>query len=203
MCAPDQPLTKGITMRDARYGQRRDGARLGRYSLGAVLSLALLALGPPALADTPTFIHDQIDAHFSEPGFCGSGITVDVVVSGVQTIRLRGEDVQVTGRVRAVVTNPQTGASVVVSSAGQVRDEIVSGDAGGVHTHLLTFKGLPEKIQTAGGEVLLRDAGVIAFADTFDGHHLLSSEVVVNKGPHPEADADFALFCSTMVSALA
>ena len=189
-------------MRDSRPGKRRDGARVRRVSLGAALSLALLALGPPALAGTPTVIHDQIDAHFSEPGFCGSGMTVDVVVRGVQTIRIGDEGVQVTGRVRAVFTNPQTGASVVVSSAGQLRDEIVSGDPDGVHLHLFTFKGLAEKIQTAGGEVLLRDAGVIAFASTFDGHDLLGSDVVVNKGPHPEADADFALFCTTMVSAL-
>lgn len=61
---------------------------------------------------------------------------------------------------------------------------------------------LTEKIQTVGGEVLTRDAGVIAFADTFDGHTFIGSEVVINKGPHPEADADFALFCTTVVRAL-
>ena len=189
-------------MRLALFGGGRDGSRRSLLRAGALVALWLLALAPPGLADTPTVIHDRIDAAFSDPDFCGSGLTVDVAVAGVQTIRLDGDRLQVTGQFRSELTNPDTGATVVISGAGQLRNELVSGHPEGIHTHLVTFKGLPEKIQTAGGEALLRDAGVIAFADTFDGHHFISSEVVVNKGPHPEADADFALFCSTVVSAL-
>lgn len=185
-----------------QLGQRSDSLTRRLLSVGALVALWLLALVPPALADAPV-LHDRIDDHFSVPDFCGSGLTVDVSVSGVQTIRFDNGELSGTGRFRAVITNPETGASVVVSSAGQVHDEVVSGDPEGVHTHLVTFKGLPEKIQTAGGELLLRDAGVISLVDTFDGHQLVSSEVVVNKGPHPEANSDFILFCNTVVSALA
>ena len=44
---------------------------------------------------------------------------------------------------------------------------------------------------------MLRDAGIITFADTFDLEtgEFISSETIVNKGPHPEADSDFTLFC--------
>jgi hypothetical protein len=171
-------------------------------SIAAGVALALLALGPPALADSPVIVHERVDGSFTAVDLCGSGMVVDVVVSGVHNIHLDGESFQGTGRFRAVATNPATGRSAIVSSAGQVRVELLSGDPHGLHTHLVTFKGLAEKIQVAGGEVLLRDAGFIAFADTFDGHQFIGSEVVINRGPHPEADSDFRLFCDTMVAAL-
>ena len=50
--------------------------------------------------------------------------------------------------------------------------------------------------------MLIRDAGHITFRDTLDGEELLSSEIVVNKGPHPEADSDFELFCEVTTEAL-
>jgi hypothetical protein len=97
------------------------------------------------------------------------------------------------------------GKSVVVSSAGQVTGPaaIVDEEAGTI-TFLTSFKGLPEKIQTAQGRVLLRDAGIITFADTFDLEtgEFISSEITVNKGPHPEADSDFTLFCEVISEAL-
>ena len=72
-------------------------------------------------------------------------------------------------------------------------------------TFTATYKGLPEKIQTAHGPVLLRDAGVISFADTFDLQtgEFISSETLVNNGPHPEADSDFTRFCEVVGGALA
>jgi hypothetical protein len=64
---------------------------------------------------------------------------------------------------------------------------------------------LPEKTQTAQGPLLLRDAGIVTFADTFDlvTGEFISSEVIVHKGPHPELDSDFALFCDIVTDALA
>ena len=49
----------------------------------------------------------------------------------------------------------------------------------------------------------LSDVG--AFADTFDLEtgEFISSEITVNKGPHPEADSDFTLFCEVISEALA
>ena len=77
-------------------------------------------------------------------------------------------------------------------------------DAGTI-TFSTTFKGLPEKIQTANGRVLSRDAGLITFADTFDLEtgEFISSEIIFNKGPHPELDSDFTLFCEVISEALA
>jgi hypothetical protein len=36
----------------------------------------------------------------------------------------------------------------------------------------------------------------------FDGDEIVSQEVLVNKGPHPDLDSDFELFCETLVPAL-
>jgi hypothetical protein len=92
------------------------------------------------------------------------------------------------------------GKSVVISSAGLISGPapIVDEEAGTI-TFLTSFKGLPEKIQTANGPVLLRDAGFVTFADTFDLEtgEFISSEITV-KGPHPELDSDFTLFCEVI-----
>jgi len=85
------------------------------------------------------------------------------------------------------------------SDQGSVADE----EAGTI-TFINSYKGLLEKIQTAQGPVLLRDAGLIAFADTFDlaTGEFLSEETIVNKGPHPEAGSDFTVFCGAISGAL-
>jgi hypothetical protein len=73
----------------------------------------------------------------------------------------------------------------------------------GTITFLTSYRGLPQKIQTANGPVLLRAAGVITFAATFDLEtgEFISSEITV-KGPHPEDDSDFPLFCEVISEAL-
>lgn len=65
-------------------------------------------------------------------------------------------------------------------------------------------RGLPEKISTPHGPVLLRDAGIISFSDTVDisTGELISSDVLI-KGPHPEANSDFTLFCNVITADLA
>ena len=42
----------------------------------------------------------------------------------------------------------------------------------------------------------------IVFHDTFNGDEFVSGEIVVDKGPHPDAESDFVLFCDVMTNAL-
>jgi hypothetical protein len=42
----------------------------------------------------------------------------------------------------------------------------------------------------------------ITLRDTLDGEELVNQEVVINSGPHPEADSDFELFCGVVTEAL-
>lgn len=170
-----------------------------------VAMLAAFAILPgSALAAQPIErFHDHFTDSFSDQ-LCG--IEVDVAVKGTDNFSLFADgSFKDTASVRGTVTNPLNGKSVIISSAGQATGPApVVDEAAGTITFRPTFKGLAEKIQTAHGAVLLRDAGVISFADTFDLQtgEFISSETIVNNGPHPEADSDFTLFCDVITGAL-
>jgi hypothetical protein len=76
--------------------------------------------------------------------------------------------------------------------AGPYSETLVSGDPAGIHTIEYTTHGLDRAAaaaETGGSQPGRRLPGL---ADTFDGDEWLSGELVVNKGPHPDADSDFA-----------
>jgi len=180
---------------------------MGRFGLLRPLLLALivaLALVPgTAFGAKPIAqFHDHFTESFSDE-VCGIPVDATVVVTD-NFFLYADESFKDTSSFKITFTNPVNGKSVRVSSAGQVTGPPPIVDEGaGTITFLTSFKGLPEKIQTANGRVLLRDAGIITFADTFDLEtgEFISSEIVV-KGPHPEADSDFTLFCEVISEAL-
>jgi hypothetical protein len=183
-------------------------AHMGRLTLPRALLVALITalavLPASALGAKPIEqFHDHFTESFSDE-ICG--IPVDGKVVATDNFFLYAdESFKDTSSFRSTLTNPVNGKSVVISNAGLVSGPapIVDEEAGTI-TFLTSFKGLPEKIQTANGPVLLRDAGFVTFADTFDLEtgELISSEVTVNKGPHPELDSDFTLFCEVISEAL-
>jgi hypothetical protein len=163
----------------------------------------LVVLPASALGAKPVEqFHDHFTESFSDE-ICGIPVDVDLVVTDNFFLYADGSS-RDTSSFMGTFTNPLNGKSVVISSAGLISGPppIVDEDAGTI-TFSTTFKGLPEKIQTARGRVLTRDAGLITFADTFDLEtgEFISSEVTVN-GPHPEADSDFALLCEVVSEAL-
>jgi hypothetical protein len=183
---------------------------MGRLSLRRAAFVAALAtvtavaiLGGTASAATPI---EQFHDHFTDSfatEICG--IPVDAQIRVTDNFFVYADSFKDTSSVSATFTNPVNGKSVTVFNAGQISGPppIVDEEAGTI-TFTTSFKGLPEKIQTAHGPVLLRDAGVISFSDTFDlaTGEFISSDVVI-KGPHPEADSDFELFCQVISGALA
>ena len=180
---------------------------MGRPVLVRVLLVAfvtaLVVFPAPALAAQPIEqFHDHFTDSFSDE-ICGIPVDVDVVVTDNFFLYADGT-FKDTSSFKQTFTNPENGQSVVLSSAGQVTGPppVVDEEAGTI-TFLVSYQGLPEKIQTAQGPVLLRDAGLITFADTFDLEtgEFISSETII-KGPHPEAESDFALFCEVITGAL-
>jgi hypothetical protein len=169
--------------------------------LTALIALSILpgtALGAKPIEQ----FHDHFTASFSAE-ICGIPVDVDLVVTDNFFLYADGS-FKDNASVRQTFTNPVNGKSVSLSSAGTVTGPPpIVDEAAGTITFLISFKGLPEKIQTAHGRVLLRDAGIITFADTFDLEtgEFISSEIII-KGPHPEADSDFALFCEVISEAL-
>jgi hypothetical protein len=103
-----------------------------------------------------------------------------------------------------VFTSEATGKSVESFSSQQqtnVSPPIVNGD--GTTTLLFMFRGLEQKLKIPDGPTLVRDAGPITFALTFDANGSLISQLSVGeKGLHPLADSGFALFCDVLVPAV-
>jgi hypothetical protein len=104
-------------------------------------------------------------------------------------------------QVNVVYTNPQNDATVLRHAAGPVSETIISGDPQGVHTLEITVRGLSGLLRTADGVVLL-GAGYLVLHEVFNGEEFVSREVVVSKGPHPNAESDLVLFCDVTTDAL-
>ena len=186
---------------------RRSPTRLAKVrSIRAVTVLAavVIALALPAsvLAARPI---EQFRDHFTETfttELCG--IEVDAVITGTDNFFVYEDgSFKDALSVRQTFTNPDTGKSVVVSAAGPVSGTAIIDEEAGTITFVTSYVGLPEKIQSTRGPVLLRDAGIITFSDTFDleTDEFLGAQVSV-RGPHPDAESDFELFCQTIVPAL-
>lgn len=173
-----------------------------------VASLVALAIVPAgALGAKPERFHERIAEFFEGENVCGS--TFDVSVSGVFTdlafFDQEGNFVRFMSlaSVRATFSD-EDGPAVVIQNAGMFQEvEPVVDEEAGTITFTFTFTGLPEKIQTAQGPLRLRDAGIATFEDTFDlaTGELISSEATVVKGPHPELESDFTLFCEAFLEA--
>jgi hypothetical protein len=180
---------------------------MGRFalSLGIVAAvLALIAL-PAAVAANPGVNHFEFSDSFSDTNFCGTGMTVDISVAGHGTEFFAPNqpvDYRNTTEGNTVFTNPLTGDSVILHFAGPFSDTTISGDPEGLHVQEVVVKGVPELIRTEHGGVLIRDAGYVVQRLTFDGEEFISMEVVVNRGPHPDLDSNFELFCEVMPDAL-
>lgn len=168
--------------------------------VAAVVACVLLPAGALAAKPVEQF-HDHFTDSFSDE-ICGIPVDASIVVTDNFFV-YADDSFKDTSSVRATYTNPENGQSVVLSNAGQIAGTAIVDEEAGTISFVTTYKGLPEKIKTAHGPVRLRDAGVISFIDTFDLEtgEFISSDVVI-KGPHPEADSDFELFCEVMTDAL-
>jgi hypothetical protein len=172
----------------------------------AVAVVSAVAIAPAtALAAQPVERwHEHVSTSFSDE-LCGVAVDVDLTYTDNFSV-FEDWTAKGTGSSRAVITNPLNGKSVVLSAAGQFREVTpVVDETAGTITFLPTVTGLPMKIQTQAGGVLLRDAGLISFADTFDLEtgEFISSQTTVTHGPHPEAESDFTKSCDVISGALA
>jgi hypothetical protein len=176
-----------------------------RVLIAAAVVVVGLALSGAASAAKP--FHVNFD-DVSTDNVCGLDVTIEAI--GVDNFSpvfdaagnlIAFKD---TSQVKTIFT--RNGKSLVNAAAGQHTFTAV-GDFSGVVTFTDTYKGLPERIFVPNGALITRDAGIITFENVVDfstnpDGDLISSAVLVNKGPHPEADADFALFCQVFTAAL-
>ena len=159
-----------------------------------------LAAGQPAFHE-----------HFSDEGvdtdFCGIGATVEFSGGGRITgwVGETGGDpdqvLKATFNYEFTLTNPENGAAVIDSAAGQSTNVIVAGQESGPHTHRFTEKGLRAKLKLANGGVLTRDAGSITYEASFDENDEFIGVTVIDvNGPH--AGFDSSVWCDAAIEAL-
>jgi hypothetical protein len=176
---------------------------LVRAVFAALVVVVVIAPAEALGAKPVQRFHDHFTDSFASD-ICGIAVDVDLRVTDNFFVNADGT-FKDTSSVRQTFTNPLNGRSVIVSAAGQVFGGApVVDEAANTISFDTTYKGLPEKIQSGDGPVLLRDAGIITFRDTFDltTGDFISEQTIVNNGPHPEADSDFTLFCDVVTSAL-
>ena len=188
-------------------GGSRFRAGVQRLAVATALAVALMAIAgaPGALAAGQQHNHFRDVGTFVDDDFCETGQTINgafnVVVNEFLAPHNGGEEKIVTSG-KVTLTNPLTGDTAIQRFAGPVWNTFVSGDPDGLHVEQGTVKGLPEMWKLEHGRRLIRDAGYVVIQTTFDGEEFVSQEVLVDKGPHPDLDSDFELFCETLVPAL-
>ncbi|TCO47516.1 hypothetical protein EV646_10568 [Kribbella antiqua] len=168
--------------------------------------IVVLGLGgaPSAVAASPDVSHFAFSESFTDPDFCGTGQPVDVSVSvrGTEFFAPNQPvDYRNISQGTIVYTNPENDVTVSRQFAGPLSDTLISGDPEGVFTVERVVSGLSGKLRTPDGTVLL-GAGYLIFHETFDGDELLSREILVDRGPHPNLESDLALFCEVMTDVL-
>jgi hypothetical protein len=176
-----------------------------RFALvvGIVAALGLGAM-PSAVAANPGVVHFAFTESFTDSNFCGTGQAVDTTISVKGTEFLAPNqpvDSRTVSQVTVVYTNPDNQATVLRRAAGPVSDTVISGDPQGVHTVETTVRGLAGLLRTADGVVVL-GAGYLVLHEVFDGEEFVSREIVISRGPHPNAESDLALFCEVTTVAL-
>jgi hypothetical protein len=176
-------------------------------AISAMLALGLssgaVAANPNSPCNSPSarVVSCHFTDSFADDDFCDTGQTVDLAFEGRFTVPVAPNpgDGWNNSESHEVLTNPATGATVLIHSAYRFTGTLISGDPNGVHTVLWTFKGGPETIRVAGGGVIARDAGNLVVEATFDGDEFVSAEIVSEHGGHPLfANGD----CSVLVPAL-
>ena len=175
----------------------------------SIIGLALacvLAVAAPVAASAA----GQQGNHFRDvgtdvdPDFCGTGQQIDIAfdVRVNEWLAPHKGDFKTTVTGKVTLTNSLTGDTVLNRFAGPIWVVTVSGDPDGLHVEEVTIKGLPELFKSPHGGVLTRDAGYLVLRNTFDGDEFIGGEIVVNKGPHPQAESDFELFCQILPAEL-
>ena len=174
------------------------------FAATVFVTLLALALTSSNVAAAPIVQHVHItsnDTFQADPcGIDGTIVEHDMIEMQAYadgTLRFEIHSVQ-------VFTSEATGKSVESFSSQQqtnVSPPIVNGD--GTTTFLFVFNGLEQKLKIPDGPTLVRDAGRITFALTFDANGTLISQLIVGEsGMHPLADSGFALFCDVLVPAV-
>jgi hypothetical protein len=178
-----------------------------RLTLRPLLLATLLTLASVSTTLAARPFHDKamIDETFSEI-LCGIEVTTHLEINANSHEFADGHFVD-NSQFRLTWTNAD-GDWLSNDGAGQTNiTESLDGD---ILTITEVHRGVHERLRSADGISAAFDRGQIAFVIVIDLNDLenedddveLSFDIVKQAGPHPEADADFALFCEVVTEVL-
>jgi hypothetical protein len=171
-----------------------------------IASGALLMSASSVFAAKGSHEQVRVDDTFDEE-VCGIAVTTHVIVTGpVNTTS--GDRVTDNTRVRVTWTNAD-GVWLRNDITGQFR-EVVTDNGDGTITIVDTNRGVHERLRSANGIEAAFDRGQIVFRTVIDlgdpedpdDDVVVSSDIPKQAGPHPDADADFVLFCEVFQDVL-
>jgi hypothetical protein len=178
-------------------------------SVAAVLVVAAAVLPARAFSAQPISQHFLLAGEHEDLDFCD--VTVDEVFRGTFTrIAFFDNDgnfvrFQETASGTSTFTAPN-GKSVTLTFAQRfTAPALIVDEQAGTYTYVFTIAGVLDQLRAAQGGVLIRDAGLLTFAITFDleTDAFISNEVVTLDGPHPELESGFTAFCDAFTKVLA
>ena len=179
--------------------------RVVRAFLVALVTL-IVTLPASASGARVEIFHSGLFQEIPDVEVCG--ITAEFVAEGVFTDKFFFDEEHNLTRFQSTASGKQTfttanGKSVTIQFAQQYSEAAPVEEEPGTISFVFSYKGLPEKIQTTRGPVLLRDAGLVVFVNTIDLEtHEISTEVIVHKGPQPDLESEFTRFCEVVSEAL-
>jgi len=183
--------------------------KIKRAAVAVVAGFGLvMGLVSPASAGKPEQDREHVVFVAEDQDVCG--INVDVVVDVRFNDRAffdaDGNFVRFLGTSSGSNTFVNdAGESVVATFANVVRETESIDEAANTITVHSSVRGLAEKLKLPhGGPVLVKDVGLITFVNVFDlaTDEQISTEIIVNHGPHPLAESGFTLFCEIITSEL-
>ena len=169
-------------------------------------TMLILATVSSAFAARPFHDKFKIDETITGDSLCGIGVTTHLEINANSLAFADGHFVDMS-LIRITWTNAD-GDWLTNFAAGQVNiTESLDGD---ILTITEVHRGVHERLRSADGTTTAFDRGQITFVIVIDLNDLenpeddveLSFDIVKQAGPHPEADADFNLFCEVVTEVL-
>lgn len=170
----------------------------------AALVVTALAVGASAAGAAPIVQNAHYSNSFTIPDDTVCGITGTTAITTLESYQVLGDgtakDQQ---RLTDIFTSAATGKSIQISLAYQNSAAAAVLNPDGSTTVISTEKGLLEQIKLVHGPVLVRDAGVLTFEDTFNADGSFRSSTLIGEdGPHPDFTSGLVLGCEALNAAL-
>jgi hypothetical protein len=172
-----------------------------RFILIPAVLMALAVMPAGASAQGPPDERARFTDEFTDPDFCGTGASVDVVERTVANVwGLEGEDTfKLTFRSRLTFTYGDN--TLIEMDAGRVDVRRLQGEFPGPRTDFVVETGIRAALRVPGEGMLTLDHGYLAYLVSFDENgDFVGVQVLKEAGGHPAFDSD--VFCEAAIDAL-